>query len=271
MNEQVENKEGYVYTAGYFNPNASDEANESLTTDHGTKIGITIDPPQREKELGRTNGPIGVQLLRCWKYPIANYSKVEKHFHTVFDMDPSATGGTSEWSREDRDYIYNVIESFNDACGMDVEEIDVKEFQSKSFRKSNSSKEQQMVPLKELWESNKEHFSKKYTGIDDLPSSYIGSGVLTDSDGETIRKSSINIMAKTGWYGIDFHGSAFDKQSLQEYFYNNRKSIICDNMDRTDEKFVLKSPTGTLDSTFEIYKTVKEAVANDVIQLKEVA
>ena len=25
-----------------------------------------------------------------------------------------------------------------------------------------------------------------------------------------------------------------------------------------DEKFVLKSPTGTLDSTFEIYKTVKE-------------
>ena len=69
MNDKVENKFGYVYTATHFNPNASDEANEVLATEHGTKIGITINPPQREKELGRTNSPIGVQLDRCWKYP----------------------------------------------------------------------------------------------------------------------------------------------------------------------------------------------------------
>ena len=87
------------------------------------KIGLSINPIQRENQLNNTKSPVGYRVVTAFK--VDNMNKVEKMLHGI--LDSRRTHG--EWFKDDEDTLTGEFINFMNAYG--AEHFDMKEEKSK--------------------------------------------------------------------------------------------------------------------------------------------
>jgi len=75
------------------------------------KIGLSINPIQRENQLNRTKSPVGYKVVTVFK--VDDMNKVEKMLHSI--LDSRRTHG--EWFKDDEDTLTGEFINFMNAYG----------------------------------------------------------------------------------------------------------------------------------------------------------
>lgn len=87
------------------------------------KIGLSINPIQRENQLNRTKSPVGYRVVNVFK--VDDMNKVEKMLHSI--LDSRRTHG--EWFKDDEDTLTGEFINFMNAYG--AEHFDMEEEKEK--------------------------------------------------------------------------------------------------------------------------------------------
>ena len=103
--------EGYVYLGELY-----DVMGRTMDI-NDKKIGISVNPIQRENQLNRTKSPVGYKVVAAYK--VDNMNKVEKMLHSILDSRRSH----GEWFRDDEDTLTGEFINFMNAYGAEVYDI----------------------------------------------------------------------------------------------------------------------------------------------------
>jgi hypothetical protein len=113
--------EGYIYLGELY-----DVMGRQMDI-NDKKIGLSINPVQRENQLNRTKSPVGYKVVTVFK--VDNMNKVEKMLHSI--LDSRRTHG--EWFKDDEDTLTGEFINFMNAY--EAEHFDMEQ------EKENSSVE----------------------------------------------------------------------------------------------------------------------------------
>ena len=97
--------EGYVYLGELY-----DVMGRTMDI-NDKKIGLSINPIQRENQLNRTKSPVGYRVVTVFK--VDDMNKVEKMLHSI--LDSRRTYG--EWFKDDEDTLTGEFINFMNAYG----------------------------------------------------------------------------------------------------------------------------------------------------------
>ena len=112
--------EGYVYLGELY-----DVMGRTMDI-NDKKIGLSINPIQRENQLNRTKSPVGYKVVVVYK--VDEMNKVEKMLHAI--LDSRRTHG--EWFKDDEDTLTGEFINFMTAYGAEVYDM-VEEKESKEM------------------------------------------------------------------------------------------------------------------------------------------
>lgn len=101
-------KEGYIYLGELY-----DVMGRTMDI-NDKKIGLSINPIQRENQLNRTKSPVGYKVVAVYK--VDDMNKVEKMLHAI--LDSRRTHG--EWFKDDEDTLTGEFINFMNAYGAEV-------------------------------------------------------------------------------------------------------------------------------------------------------
>lgn len=101
-------KEGYIYLGELY-----DVMGRTMDI-NDKKIGLSINPIQRENQLNRTKSPVGYKVVEVYK--VDDMNKVEKMLHAI--LDSRRTHG--EWFKDDEDTLTGEFINFMSAYGAEV-------------------------------------------------------------------------------------------------------------------------------------------------------
>jgi hypothetical protein len=116
MNRDMTN-EGYIYLGELY-----DVMGRPMDI-NDKKIGLSINPIQRENQLNRTKSPVGYRVVNVFK--VDDMNKVEKMLHSI--LDSRRTHG--EWFKDDEDTLTGEFINFMNAYG--AEHFDMEEEKEK--------------------------------------------------------------------------------------------------------------------------------------------
>jgi hypothetical protein len=105
--------EGYIYLGELY-----DVMGRTMDI-NDKKIGLSINPIQRENQLNRTKSPVGYKVVTVFK--VDNMNKVEKMLHSI--LDSRRTHG--EWFRDDEDTLTGEFINFMNAYGAEHFDIEL--------------------------------------------------------------------------------------------------------------------------------------------------
>jgi len=105
--------EGYIYLGELY-----DIMGRTMDI-NDKKIGLSINPIQRENQLNRTKSPVGYKVVTVFK--VDNMNKVEKMLHSI--LDSRRTHG--EWFRDDEDTLTGEFINFMNAYGAEHFDIEL--------------------------------------------------------------------------------------------------------------------------------------------------
>ena len=109
-------KEGYIYLGELY------DIMGRVMDINDKKIGLSINPIQREYQLNRTKSPVGYKVVAVYK--VDDMNKVEKMLHSI--LDSRRTNG--EWFKDDEDTLTGEFINFMVAYGAEVYDmVEVKE------------------------------------------------------------------------------------------------------------------------------------------------
>jgi len=100
--------EGYIYLGELY-----DVMGRTMDI-NDKKIGLSVNPIQRENQLNRTKSPVGYKVVAAYK--VDNMNKVEKMLHSILDSRRSH----GEWFRDDEDTLTGEFINFMNAYGAEV-------------------------------------------------------------------------------------------------------------------------------------------------------
>jgi len=100
--------EGYVYLGELY-----DVMGRTMDI-NDKKIGISVNPIQRENQLNRTKSPVGYKVVAVYK--VDDMNKVEKMLHSILDSRRSH----GEWFKDDEDTLTGEFINFMNAYGAEV-------------------------------------------------------------------------------------------------------------------------------------------------------
>ena len=100
--------EGYIYLGELY-----DVMGRTMDI-NDKKIGLSINPIQRENQLNRTKSPVGYKVVAVYK--VDDMNKVEKMLHAI--LDSRRTHG--EWFKDDEDTLTGEFINFMNAYGAEV-------------------------------------------------------------------------------------------------------------------------------------------------------
>ena len=129
--------EGYVYLGELY-----DVIGRTMTI-NDKKIGLSIDPIQRENQLNRTKSPVGYKVITV--YRVDDMNKVEKMLHSI--LDSRRTHG--EWFKDDEDTLTGEFINFMSAYGGEVYDmVEVKQSKEMEIdtRLSELSSQMSLLP-----------------------------------------------------------------------------------------------------------------------------
>jgi hypothetical protein len=98
-------KEGYIYLGELY------DVMDRPMDINDKKIGLSINPIQRENQLNRTKSPVGYRVVTVYK--VDDMNRVEKMLHSI--LDSRRTHG--EWFRDDEDTLTGEFINFMNAYG----------------------------------------------------------------------------------------------------------------------------------------------------------
>lgn len=113
-------KEGYIYLGELY-----DVIGRTMDI-NDKKIGLSINPLQRENQLNRTKSPVGYKVVAVYK--VDDMNKVERMLHAI--LDSRRTHG--EWFKDDEDTLTGEFINFMSAYGAEVYDM-VEEKESKEM------------------------------------------------------------------------------------------------------------------------------------------
>lgn len=103
---------GYIYLGELY-----DVLGRSLNNSD-KKIGLSINPLNRENQLNRTKSPVGYRIIAVYK--VDNMNKVEKMLHSILD----SRRVYGEWFKDDEDTLTGEFINFMIAYGAEVYNIE---------------------------------------------------------------------------------------------------------------------------------------------------
>ena len=103
--------EGYIYLGELY-----DVMGRTMDI-NDKKIGLSVNPIQRENQLNRTKSPVGYKVVVAYK--VDNMSKVEKMLHSILDSRRSH----GEWFKDDEDTLTGEFINFMNVYGAEVYDI----------------------------------------------------------------------------------------------------------------------------------------------------
>ena len=112
--------EGYIYLGELY-----DVMGRTMDI-NDKKIGLSINPIQRENQLNRTKSPVGYKVVAVYK--VDDMNKVEKMLHAI--LDSRRTHG--EWFKDDEDTLTGEFINFMNVYGAEVYDM-VEEKESKEM------------------------------------------------------------------------------------------------------------------------------------------
>jgi len=104
--------EGYVYLGELY-----DVMGRTMDI-NDKKIGISVNPIQRENQLNRTKSPVGYKVVAVYK--VDDMNKVEKMLHSILDSRRSH----GEWFKDDEDTLTGEFINFMNAYGAEVYDME---------------------------------------------------------------------------------------------------------------------------------------------------
>tara|TARA_R100000664_G_C2733361_1_gene123434 strand:+ start:642 stop:1244 length:603 start_codon:yes stop_codon:yes gene_type:complete len=104
--------EGYIYLGEHY-----DVLNREIGISD-KKIGLSIDPINREKSLTKTKSPIRYRIVAVYK--VDNMRRVEKMLHSILD----SRRVFGEWFRDDDDTLEGDFINFMNAYGAEIYKIE---------------------------------------------------------------------------------------------------------------------------------------------------
>lgn len=103
--------EGYIYLGELY-----DVMGRTMDI-NDKKIGLSVNPIQRENQLNRTKSPVGYKVVAAYK--VDNMNKVEKMLHSILDSRRSY----GEWFKDDEDTLTGEFINFMNVYGAQVYNI----------------------------------------------------------------------------------------------------------------------------------------------------
>ena len=104
--------EGYIYLGELY-----DVMGRTMDI-NDKKIGISVNPTQRENQLNRTKSPVGYKVVAVYK--VDDMNKVEKMLHSILDSRRSH----GEWFKDDEDTLTGEFINFMNAYGAEVYDME---------------------------------------------------------------------------------------------------------------------------------------------------
>jgi hypothetical protein len=104
--------EGYIYLGELY-----DVMGRTMDI-NDKKIGISVNPIQRENQLNRTKSPVGYKVVAVYK--VDDMNKVEKMLHSILDSRRSH----GEWFKDDEDTLTGEFINFMNAYGAEVYDME---------------------------------------------------------------------------------------------------------------------------------------------------
>jgi hypothetical protein len=104
--------EGYIYLGELY-----DVMGRTMDI-NDKKIGISVNPIQRENQLNRTKSPVGYKVVAVYK--VDDMNKVEKMLHSILDSRRSH----GEWFKDDEDTLTGEFINFMNAYGAEAYDME---------------------------------------------------------------------------------------------------------------------------------------------------
>ena len=142
------NMEGYIYLGEHY-----DVLNREIGISD-KKIGLSINPINREQSLTKTKSPIRYRIVAVYK--VDNMRRVEKMLHSILD----SRRVFGEWFKDDDDTLEGDFVNFMNAYGAEVYNIEEVKIEQNILKTDNRLKdvvEKHGAPL---------NLVRKYLGID---------------------------------------------------------------------------------------------------------
>jgi|TARA_R100001163_G_C4967084_1_gene128534 hypothetical protein len=140
--------EGYIYLGEHY-----DVLNREIGISD-KKIGLSINPINREQSLTKTKSPIRYRIVAVYK--VDNMRRVEKMLHSILD----SRRVFGEWFKDDDDTLEGDFVNFMNAYGAEVYNIEEVKIEQNILKTDNRLKdvvEKHGAPL---------NLVRKYLGID---------------------------------------------------------------------------------------------------------
>ena len=140
--------EGYIYLGEHY-----DVLNREIGISD-KKIGLSINPINREQSLTKTKSPIRYRIVAVYK--VDNMRRVEKMLHSILD----SRRVFGEWFKDDDDTLEGDFVNFMNAYGAEVYNIEEVKMEQNILKTDNRLKdvvEKHGAPL---------NLIRKYLGVD---------------------------------------------------------------------------------------------------------